>query len=227
MARISQVLLDKLPSGGPSAQWGRMYAVLMEEPCLCEVLSGAVLDDDGTVRVAGVDGLAESTARLECLYAALRELQRHHKLYQERPAVQSVLATMSSILEHRTQRTVEEEAATAAAAAARAEDAAVEATDEDGPEITYLVPKDPKIPRADEGALRRVRTSAVLEDDLDVRFFPHLFPRWHRRVAEQLPKLRAIRPKAASGKGSAIRSIARLHHVAFGDADEEALVQQR
>ena len=148
----------------------------MEEPCLCEVLSGAVLDDDGTVRVAGVDGLTESTARLECLYAALRELQRHHKLYQERPAVQSVLATMSSILEHRTQRTVEEEAATAAAAAARAEDAAVEATDEDGPEITYLVPTDPKIPRADEGALRRVRTSAVLEDDLDVRFFPHLFP---------------------------------------------------
>ena len=96
--------------------------MLMEEPCLCEVLSGAVLEDDGTVRVAGFDGLTESTARLECLYAALRELQRHHKLYQERPAVQSVLATMSSILEHRTQRTVEEEAATAAAAAARAED---------------------------------------------------------------------------------------------------------
>ena len=38
------------------------------------------------------------------------------------------------------------------------------------------MPKHPKIPRADEGALRRVRTSAVLEDDLDVRFFPHLFP---------------------------------------------------
>ena len=73
----------KLPSGGPSAQWGRMYAVLMEEPCLCEVLSGAMLDDDGTVRVAGVDGLTESTARLEFLYAALRELQQHHKLYQE------------------------------------------------------------------------------------------------------------------------------------------------
>ena len=30
--RISQVLLDKLPAGGPSAQWGRMYAVLMEDP---------------------------------------------------------------------------------------------------------------------------------------------------------------------------------------------------
>ena len=66
MARISQVLLDKLPSAGPSAQWGRMYAVLMEEPCLCEVLSGAVLDE-GTVRVAGVDGLTESSARLEFL----------------------------------------------------------------------------------------------------------------------------------------------------------------
>ena len=39
------VLLDKLPSRGPSAQWGRMYAVLMEEPCLCEVLSGAMLDE--------------------------------------------------------------------------------------------------------------------------------------------------------------------------------------
>ena len=57
MARISQIVLDKLPSGGPSAQWGRMYAVLMQEPCICDVLDGAVLEDDGTVSVQGVDGL--------------------------------------------------------------------------------------------------------------------------------------------------------------------------
>ena len=48
MARISQVLLDKLPAGGPSAQWGRMYAVLVDEPYICDVLEGATLEEDGT-----------------------------------------------------------------------------------------------------------------------------------------------------------------------------------
>ncbi|CAE7253666.1 unnamed protein product, partial [Symbiodinium natans] len=57
MARISQVLIDKLPSGGPSAQWGRMYAVLMEDPFICDVLEGAMLEEDGTVFVQGVQGL--------------------------------------------------------------------------------------------------------------------------------------------------------------------------
>ena len=62
MARISQVLLDKLPAGGPSAQWGRMYAVLMEDPLICDVLAGATLQDDGTVLVEGVQGLMASPA---------------------------------------------------------------------------------------------------------------------------------------------------------------------
>ncbi|CAE7893946.1 unnamed protein product, partial [Symbiodinium sp. KB8] len=49
MARISQILLDKLPAGGPSAQWGRMYAVLVDDPFICDVLEGATLEEDGTV----------------------------------------------------------------------------------------------------------------------------------------------------------------------------------
>ena len=84
MARISQVVLEKLPSGGPgpsAAQWGRMCAVLMEDPCVCKVLQGAVLEEDGAVRVEGVDGLTESPARLECLHAALQQLLTHHRLY--------------------------------------------------------------------------------------------------------------------------------------------------
>ena len=56
MARISQVLLDKLPAGGPSAQWGRMYAVLMDDPCICNVLEGATIEDDGTVSMEGIQG---------------------------------------------------------------------------------------------------------------------------------------------------------------------------
>ena len=71
MARISQVLLDKLPAGGPSAQWGRMYAVLVDDPFICDVLEGATLEEDGTVLVEGVQGQMASPARLDCLHKAL------------------------------------------------------------------------------------------------------------------------------------------------------------
>ena len=96
MARISQVLLDKLPSGGPSAQWGRMYAVLMQEPFICGVLEGASLEEDGTVLVEGVDGITASPARLEYLH--VQALRRHHRLYHQCPAVETALARMAAIL---------------------------------------------------------------------------------------------------------------------------------
>ena len=91
MARISQVLLDKLPAGGPSAQWGRMYAVLMEDPFICDVLEGATLQDDGTVLLEGVQGLTASPARLDCLHRALQALKLGHRLYQNNAAPPTIV----------------------------------------------------------------------------------------------------------------------------------------
>ena len=168
MARISQVVLDKLPAGGPSAQWGRMYAVLMEDPCICEVLQGAVLEEDGTVHVQGVDGLTESPARLECLHAALQQLWTHHRLYQTSPAVQAALDKMSLILQNRAANLTQVHAREMGQEVAHAEIEDVE--------LTYLVPKNLKIPNADLAELRQTRGNAELADDMDVKFFPHLFP---------------------------------------------------
>ena len=169
MARISQIVLDKLPSGGPSAQWGRMYAVLMQEPCICDVLDGAVLEDDGTVSVQGVDGLTASSARLEHLRRALHELQMQHTLYQHNPAVQRVLDKMDSILQHRSSEAM-------AQLTAEGKESRETEEGEDELQFTYLVPKDPKVPRADASELRQTRGSAQLADDIDVKFFPQLFP---------------------------------------------------
>ena len=43
-------------------------------------------------------------------------------------------------------------------------------------EITYMTPKELKIPGAETKQLQRARGSAALSDDIDVKFFPHLFP---------------------------------------------------
>ncbi|CAE7255179.1 pfh1, partial [Symbiodinium natans] len=165
MARISQVLLDKLPSGGPSAQWGRMYAVLMQDPFICDVLEGATLEEDGTVLVEGVDGMTASPARLEYLHAALQALKELHCLYQRSPAVDRALARMAAILANKT----------SAAAATPADPLpGTEANQEI--EMTYLVPKQFQAPKADAHDLRKVRGSADLSDGMDAKFFPHLFP---------------------------------------------------
>ena len=163
MARISQVLLDKLPSGGPSAQWGRMYAVLMQEPFICGVLEGASLEEDGTVLVEGVDGVTASPARLEYLHAALQALRRHHRLYQQCPAVETALARMAAILANK-------------APAASTDPPPAAQTEEEEVEVTYLLPKQFQAPKADIHDLRKARGSADLSDDLDAKFFPHLFP---------------------------------------------------
>ena len=165
MARISQVLLDKLPSGGPSAQWGRMYAVLMQDPFICDVLEGATLEEDGTVLVEGVDGMTASPARLEHLHAALQALKELHCLYQRSPAVDRALARMAAILANKT---------SAAAAVPTDPLAGTEANQEI--EMTYLVPKQFQAPKADVQDLRKVRGSADLSDGMDAKFFPHLFP---------------------------------------------------
>jgi len=146
-----------------------MYAVLMQDPCICDVLEGAVLEEDGTVSVQGVEGLTTSSARLEYLHRALQELHSQHILYQGNPAVQKVIDRMDSILQRRlsevtAQPTVESKESQ------RGEQ------DEDEQQFTYLVPKDPKVPGADTTELRQTRGSAQLADDIDVKFFPHLFP---------------------------------------------------
>ena len=168
MARISQVLLDKLPSGGPSAQWGRMYAVLMQEPFICGVLEGASLEEDGTVLVEGVDGITASPARLEYLHAALQALRRHHRLYQQCPAVETALARMAAILANK--------APAASATEPTDPPPAAQADEEEEVEVTYLLSKQFQAPKADVHDLRKARGSADLSDDLDAKFFPHLFP---------------------------------------------------
>ncbi|CAE7339228.1 pfh1, partial [Symbiodinium sp. CCMP2456] len=172
MARISQVLLDKLPSGGPSAQWGRMYAVLMQEPFICGVLEGASLEEDGTVLVEGVDGITASPARLEYLHAALQALKGHHRLYQQCPAVETALARMAAILANKAPAA----SATVPTDPPPAAQADEEEEEEGGVEVTYLLPKQFQAPKADIHDLRKARGSADLSDDLDAKFFPHLFP---------------------------------------------------
>ena len=148
--------------------------MLMEEPCICEVLSGAVLEEDGTVHVQGVDGMTESPARLENLHRALQELQTRHKLYQNSTAVHEAISKMNRILQHKkpAATTTRTEGETKAASKPGESDD----DDEDGQQFTYLVPKDFKIPRADMTELRQTRSSAALVDDIDAKFFPHLFP---------------------------------------------------
>ena len=92
MAKMDQVLIDKLPSGGPSAQWGRMYVVPTEEPEICDLLEEAELGEDGAVYVRGV----ASTARLERLHLGLQTLKEHHSLYKERPRAPSQNLPLSS-----------------------------------------------------------------------------------------------------------------------------------
>ena len=146
-----------------------MYAVLMHDPCICDLLEGAVLEEDGTVSVQGADGMTTSSARLEHLRRALQELQTQHVLYQSNPAVQDVITKMSAILQQRSSEA-------AARPSTESEELQQAGKEEDDQQFTYLVPEDPKVPRADLGELRQTRGSAQLADDIDVKFLPNLFP---------------------------------------------------
>ena len=164
MAKVNQVLIDKLPAGGPSAQWGRMYVAPMDQPCLCNVLDGAELGEDGQVYVNGVQGMMSSTARLQHLQAALETLQAHHAAYKESPAVEKALADMTRILAH------------VPAAPPRPDDEEPE-DGEQNMEVTYLLPRDPAIPKADRSDLQELRRKAMHTGvTIDAVLFPHLFP---------------------------------------------------
>ena len=195
MARISQVLLDKLPAGGPSAQWGRMYAVLMDDPCICNVLEGATIEDDGTVSMEGIQGTTASPARLDCLFEALQELKAQHRLYRTNLAVDTALATMAAILakrglspegaaasaDHQDQacqgrQTGESGGSHSPALAGEALPSEHEEEKEAELEMTYMIPKELKAPKAETQDLQRTRRIAELSNDMDVKFFPHLFP---------------------------------------------------
>ena len=166
MAKVDQVLIDKLPAGGPSAQWGRMYVVPMDEPCLCNVLDGAELRGDGEVYVNGVQGMLASTARVEHLQAGLRALQAHHVAYKDSLAVAKALADMAAILDQ----------APAAMQHEGFEDEEGGAEEEEL-EVTYLMPRDPAIPKADRADLQELRRKAKSTFvDVDPMLFPHLFP---------------------------------------------------
>ena len=138
MARISQVLIDKLPAGGPSAGWGRMYAVLMDDPLICDVMEGATLMDDGTVLVEGVQGMTASPARLHCLHAALQQLQAEHCLYRNNPAVDRAVVRMAAILA--------QTGSTSEANERKERPQQPSGSNNDELEVTYLVPKEHKIP---------------------------------------------------------------------------------
>ena len=162
-AHVDQVIIDKLPSGGPSAQWGRMYCVPMEEPALCHVLDGAELGENGEVYVNGVQGMMASTARLQCLEAGLRALKLQHAAYKCNAGVDKALQNMQAILA---------KLPTASAAGGAGDEGK-----EEDVEVTYLMARDPAIPKADLADLQELRRKAKQTiDNLDTLLFPYLFP---------------------------------------------------
>ena len=172
MAKVDQVLIDKLPAGGPSAQWGRMYVIPTEEPELCELLEEAELGEDGKVYVKGVQGLMASTARLEYLQAGLRALKLQHEAYKASEAVDKTLVNMGRIL-------AQIQPALAPLEPQQSKgpmDDKREEEDEDL-EVTYLTARDPTIPKADLKTLQELRRKAKHTiDNVDAHLFPHLFP---------------------------------------------------
>ena len=176
MAKWDQVIIDKLPSGGPSAQWGRMYAVLMGEPAICNAFEGAELGEDGTVWVEGVQGMTASSARLGQLYAALQALKDGHFSYVRNPAVVETLEVMQGVLEQLA-TTTRQPTIEAPAPPSEEQQDDDEGEDKDDMAVTYLIPRDPSIPCADKAELSKLRQSARgIEDNMDALFFPHLFP---------------------------------------------------
>eukprot|EP00913_Durusdinium_trenchii_P021087 g19816.t1 len=170
-AHVDQVLLDKLPSGGPSAQLGRMYVMPLEEPCLSSVLDGAQLGEDGEIYVEGVQGMTASSARLQQLYVALLTLKEQHKDYQNDEKVDEALEGMAHILAR----------LVATSGGNPGERNANEAGEvEVEPEVNYLMPRDPAIPKANLAELQKSRRAATRrKDNIDAKIFPHLFPHGH------------------------------------------------
>ena len=172
MAKVDQVLIDKLPAGGPSAQWGRMYIIPTEEPELCDLLEEAELGEDGVVYVKGVQGMMASTARLEYLHAGLRALKLQHDFYKASEAVDKALADMSRILAQ-----LPPPPPPAAPEPADGEEQCQDDEAEEELEVTYLTAREPTIPKADLQTLQELRRKARHTlNNVDAMLFPHLFP---------------------------------------------------
>ncbi|CAE7394121.1 pfh1 [Symbiodinium pilosum] len=175
---LSRVLLDKLPAGGPSAQWGRMYAVLMEDPLICDVLEGAALEDDGTIFVEGAQGMTPSPARLDAVHRALQELKAQYRLYKANPAVDNILARMAAIQNQEApqgRQTGESGGSDSSALGVQV----LQSPHEEGEgelEVEYLIPKEFRVPKPETLELQKARGISALSDDMDTKFFPHLFP---------------------------------------------------
>ena len=168
MAKVDQVLIDKLPAGGPSAQWGRMYVIPTEEPELCDLLEEAELGEDGVVYVKGVQGLTASVARLQYLYSGLQVLKEQHSFYKNSAAVDKALSDMGRILEQLPAVPLPEQH--------DGQEAEGNETEEEL-EVTYLTAREPTIPKADLQTLRELRRKAKHTlDNVDALLFPHLFP---------------------------------------------------
>ena len=69
MAKVNQVLIDKLFPLAAQEHNGKMYVTPMDEHYLCNVLDGAELGRDGQVYVNRVQGMLSSTARCPTNFA--------------------------------------------------------------------------------------------------------------------------------------------------------------
>ena len=178
MAKVDQVLIDALPSGGPSAQWGRMYVIPTEEPEICELLEEAELGEDGVLYVKGVQGMTASTARLQYIYAALQTLKEQHGFYKNSDKVDKALADMGRILEQLPALPVPEPRADQDGQQHQQQQQDGDPEEEqEGLEVLYLTAREPTVPKADLETLRELRRKARCTlDNIDAALFPHLFP---------------------------------------------------
>ena len=93
-------------------------------------------------------------------------MQAEHAAYKDNPAVEKALADMTHILEHMP-----------AAQPLPDQDEPALLDGEENLEVTYLLPRDPAIPKADRRDLQELRRKAGhTEVNIDTKLFPHLFP---------------------------------------------------
>ncbi|MCP4243211.1 MAG: hypothetical protein GY772_21865, partial [bacterium] len=174
LVQVTQIVLD-LPRSGHAGQYGRFYAVPLEEPQVVQLFEKAsVVEVDGvpTVLLQCQGG----TARLnvERLYAALPFLAGAHAFHKRLPGVSACLRTWRAHLGH----------GSAAADAAQPDGPGSEARGtwesvDDG-DVTHITCGGPLPAAAEAVELQRLRGLANLEDGIDARMFPHLFPQGRR-----------------------------------------------
>ena len=150
--KTSQCLLS-LPSGGPTGQWGRKYVTALPEPQVCEVMAGAEVSADGVIYVKQPGTLQACPARLPAIVGALRTLHDTNALYKSKKILDLITELEAKL-------------------------PAAEATDDDPlqVELDYMITPAPAQPPAIAIELQKTRGSAEMQDNLDAKVFPHLFP---------------------------------------------------